>query len=109
MLGNWTGSAKGYIERAGYRDFSVANLTMSVTEQHDRFFSGTMTFPLANGSTRSEAFAGVIWTGGKSFRIVEYASGHDDGIILSENEIEMVYMDDNDPSFIMLDTLKRAP
>ncbi len=108
LIGNWTGSPKGYIEGTGYKDFRPLNITMSVSDQKDQCFSGHLTFPQVNGSMVSEDFAGVIWSGGKSFRIVEYLSGHVDGMIISPNELEMVFMDDKDPSYIMIVSLKRS-
>jgi hypothetical protein len=108
LLGNWTGSVKGYTEM-GYRDFGWVNVTMSVTDQKDRFFSGYMILPRINGTTRTEGFAGTISHDGKSFRIVEYDTHeHDDGWILSENEIEMVFMADSEPQKIILDSFKRS-
>ena len=40
LLGNWSGTMYGYIEGTGYTNFSEETMTMMVTEQHDRVFSG---------------------------------------------------------------------
>jgi hypothetical protein len=110
LLGNWTGPAKGYTEGIGYRDFQSVNITMSVTDQKDRFFSGYMTLPRMNGTTRTEGFAGIISHDGKIFRIIEYdLHEHDDGWILSDNTIEMIFMYEEEPQSILLYSLKRLP
>ncbi|MCX6693034.1 MAG: hypothetical protein NT074_00525 [Methanomicrobiales archaeon] len=67
LVGNWTGPAKGYIEGVGYSDFSLMNFTISITDQKDQCFSGYISFPLMNGTTKSEQYSGVIWSSGKSF------------------------------------------
>lgn len=111
MLGNWTGPARGYTEGIGYRDTGTQHMTMTVTWQKDRFFAGNFTFPYRNSSYKmTEGFAGVIAHDGETFRIIEFDSHeHDDGWILSENEIEIIFMDDEEPQHIMIDSLKRSP
>ena len=108
LVGNWTGPMRGYDETVGYTEFSGANLTMVVIEQNDRFFSGQMSYPSKNGTLKNEEFAGVFHRDGKIFRIVEYNGGYDEGLVISEDEIEMIYMEDNDPSGIEIDSLKRS-
>jgi len=44
---------------------------------------------------------------GRSFKTIEYPSGFSDGIIISADEIEMIYRDTTDPSKIAIDTLTR--
>lgn len=109
LLGNWTGSTEGFTKGTGYRDYPWARITMTVTEQNGRFFSGHFTLPQMNGTIRYEGFAGVISPDGKSFHMVEYDTHeHDEGTILSENAIELVFIDDGDPQKIILDSLKRS-
>lgn len=110
LLGNWNGSGKGYTEGTGYHDLPSSYLTMSITCQKDRFFSGNMTYPLSNGTIRNEGFAGIISNDKKSFQLVEYdIHEHDDGWILSENEVEIVFMFVEEPQSILLYSLKRQP
>jgi len=81
---------------------------MLVTQQKDRVFAGNLSIPYRNGTVRTEGFAGIISQDGKTFRIVEFdANEYDDGVILSENAIEMVYMFTGEPQSIMLESLKR--
>lgn len=110
LLGNWNGSGKGYTEGTGYHDLPSSYLTMSITDQKDRFFYGNMTYPLSNGTMKNEGFAGIISNDKKSFQLVEYDNHeHDDGWILSGNEIEMVFMFVEEPQSILLYSLKRQP
>lgn len=111
LLGNWTGPARGYTEGIGYRDTGTQLMTMTVTWQKDRFFAGNFIFPYRNSSYKmTEGFAGVIAHDGETFRIIEFDSHeHDDGWILSKNEIEIIFMDDEEPQHIMIDSLKRSP
>jgi len=110
LLGNWSGPARGYTEGIGYRDTGSVNIMMSITSQQDRFFTGTISFPLKNGSVETEGFAGVISHDGNTFRIVEYDTHeHDDGWILSGNEIEMIFMADEEPQSIIVNSFRRQP
>ena len=108
LLGTWTGPAKGYTEGIGFRDSQSVNATMLVTQQKDRIFIGNLSIPYRNGTVRTEGFAGIISQDGKTFRIVEFDSyEHDDGVILSENQIEMVFIFDEEPQSIILDSFTR--
>jgi hypothetical protein len=109
LLGNWTGPARGFTKGIGYRDTGTATGTMSVTFQKDRAFAGNFTFPVKNGSYMTEGFAGVIAHDGETIRIVEFDTHeHDDGWILSENEIELVFIDIEEPQSVIIDSLKRS-
>lgn len=108
LIGNWSGSMKGYLEGQGYMEVPHSGQTLVITEQKDRLFSGQMIFVLKNSSTRTEGFAGVIGPDKKSLKIVEYGSGHCDGSIVSNNEIELIYIDDAEPSRIAINSLKRV-
>jgi hypothetical protein len=110
LLGNWSGPARGYTEGAGYRDSGSWNGTMVVTEQRDPFFSGYLVIPYKNGTVRKEGFSGVITPDGNTFRLVEYdLREHADGWIRSDNEIQMVWMMEEEPQSIMVDYFQRMP
>jgi len=108
LVGTWTGPVKGYIEGVGFGESTNAVMTLVVTEQRDRLFTGYMLFPLLSGETRTEGFAGVIDRDGKTLHLVEYTTGYDDGTIVSANEIELVNFDDSEPAMLGIDTLKRS-
>ena len=107
LVGKWTGPVKGYIEGVGYRESTNPGMTLVVTEQRDRLFTGYMLFPLLSGATRTERFAGVIERDGKTLHTVEYTTGYCDGTIVSTDEIELVNSDDSEPAMLGIDTLKR--
>ncbi len=110
LLGNWTGPARGYFEGVGYQDTGLATMTMSVTFQKDRVFAGSMLIPYRNGTFRMDKFAGVIAHDGETLRIVEFETNeHNDGWILSEDEIELIFIDVGDPEAIIVDSFKRVP
>ncbi|OPY37530.1 MAG: hypothetical protein A4E35_01446 [Methanoregula sp. PtaU1.Bin051] len=110
LLGNWTGPARGYVKGMGYRDTGTATMTLSVTSQNDRVFAGNLLIPYLNGTIRTDGFAGVIAHDGETLRIVEFETyEHNDGWILSENEIELVFIDVGEPQSIFVDSFKRAP
>jgi len=110
LIGNWTGPARGYIKGIGYQDTGIGTMTMAITSQRDRVFTGSMLIPYRNGTVRAEGFAGVIAHDGETLRIVEFDTHeHDDGWILSENEIELVFLDDEDPQSVIIDSFRRVP
>jgi len=108
LVGNWTGPMKGYIEGSGYKEYPAGLLTMVVTEQKDRFFSGILVEPVGN-KTDVEEFSGVIHPDGKTFSMVEYNGGYNHGTILSNNEIELIYMNDKKPAILFIDSFQRVP
>jgi len=107
LMGNWTGTRKGYSEGTGYTEFVTNPMYLIVTDQKGRFFTGQMIFPMDNSSVMTEGFSGVFSREGKSFEIVEYTSGYCGGTIVSADEIELIYADDSEPSRIMIDSLTR--
>ena len=106
LVGNWTGTYTGYIEETGYQVFSNV-VTMRVIEQNDPLFKGQTTF-LRNRTVITTDFAGVLSRDGKSFETVEYPDGYGDGVIISEDEIELIFRDNTNPSRIVINTLKRS-
>jgi len=106
LVGNWTGTFTGYIDTSGYQVFQEP-MRMTIVEQNDRLFKGHVSFPL-NGTMVTKDIAGAISLDGRNFNTIEYPSGFSDGVIISADEIEMIYMDTTDPSKIAIDTLKRS-
>ena len=109
LVGNWTGPMKGYIEGIGYKEYPAGLLTMMVTKQNDRFFSGILIEPVANKTIDIEEFSAVIHPDGKTFSMVEYNGGYNHGTIISNNEIELIYMNDAEPALLFIDTFQRVP
>ena len=44
LTGNWSGTMKGFIEEKGYTDYPGEAMTMRITEQRGRIFSGEIVF-----------------------------------------------------------------
>jgi len=106
LIGTWTGQMQGYEERIGYTDYGKMSITMIVTEQHGRLFSGHLTFGV--NSTTTLPMAGVISRDGKTFAMVENANGYTTGELTGTDTMEMTHIDDADPYSAALDTLRRV-
>jgi len=108
LVGNWTGPMYGYIEGTGYTTFSDETMTMMVTEQDDRVFSGVMKFSNKVKSWEDKPFAGIIDRDGRALTIVEEGGGFSSGSIIAPDEIELTYLDIGEPFSIAIDSLKKA-
>ena len=61
LLGNWTGSWSGYNEENGYSNLTDnGRIILTVVEQQNRIFNGTITIKQGNETGRSKSFAGAI-------------------------------------------------
>lgn len=108
LVGNWTGTMKGYVEGQGFTDYSGASMTMRVTEQEDRIFQGEFLFPRSSGTTMAVAFAGVIGRDGMTLTMVERTGGYTFGTLVAPDEIELIYTNDAEPFEVAIDSLKRS-
>jgi hypothetical protein len=106
LTGNWSGTSTGYMYQSGYEVFNET-LTMTVTSQEGRLFTGVLSFPMIDGTTETKAFAGVLGDDGKTIKDIEYPSGFSDGVILAADEIELIFRDEASPSTICIDVLRR--
>jgi hypothetical protein len=106
LVGTWTGQMQGFEERIGYTDYGKMPITMVVTEQQGRLFSGHLTFGV--NSTEKMPMAGVISRDGRTFAMVENANGYTTGELTGTDTMEMTHIDDADPYSAALDTLKRV-
>ena len=107
LVGNWSGTYVGYRDTDGYQVFQ-GPMTLIIVEQNDRLFQGYVSYPM-NGTMVTKDVAGALNPDGTSFRTIESPMGFSDGIIISADEIEMIFRDTADPSKIAIDTLKRSP
>lgn len=108
LLGYWVGTGPGYNEDAGYVDEAdYGNVSFSITEQQGRIFAGNMTYQM-NGSDVVEGFAGAIGADNQTLYIAEFGTGYDLGTVISDDEIEIIYMQDGDPAEIFVQILHRA-
>jgi hypothetical protein len=106
LVGNWAGTGPGYDEEAGYVEDMDDILTFSITEQNGRIFNGELTYQL-NGTDVVEGFAGIIDVDNKNIYIAEFVSGYDVGTIISEDEIDMMYLD-SEAGEVFIETLRRV-
>lgn len=107
LTGTWIGTSHGYMETGSGYGTITGTMTMNVTAQEDRLFAGEIAY-VVNGSPLTKPFAGVIGQDGRTVGMVEFPDGFDDGIIVSENEIQLVFRDDGTPSTIAIDTFRRV-
>jgi hypothetical protein len=107
LTGTWTGPMAGYDEKLGFTDYPGIAMSLNVTEQQGRLFSGHLVF-ISNGTRETQPVAGVIARDGRAFSLVEQGSGYSTGIVLAKDEIELTYMFDGPPYSVAVDTLKRV-
>jgi hypothetical protein len=112
LVGNWAGTGPGYNEEAGYVEKAdYGTVTFNITEQNGRLFTGEMTY-LVNGTDVSEGFAGAIGADDKTLYVTEFVSGYDVGTVISEDEIELIYVQDgeqdDEAGEIFIQTLRRV-
>ena len=108
LVGDWAGIGPGYDEEAGYVEDEDNILTFSIIEQNGRIFNGELTYKLSNGTDVAEGFAGAIGADNKTLYITEFISGYDVGTVVSENEIELIYLLDGEEGGVYIETLHRV-
>jgi hypothetical protein len=107
LVGNWTGTQNAYIAENGFYNLSENESThMVITEQKDRLFTGYVTYP-SNGKEAVENFAGAIGLDNKTLQIAELFDGYDFGTIISDDEIELIYLADGENGRTVIDRLYR--
>ncbi|HNY35625.1 MAG TPA: hypothetical protein PKK68_13295 [Methanothrix soehngenii] len=107
LVGNWTGSQNAYIAENGIYNLSENESTrMVITEQKDRLFTGYVTYP-SNGKEVAENFAGAIGLDNKTLQIAELFDGYDFGTIISDDEIEIIYIADGQNGRTVINRLYR--
>jgi PBP1b-binding outer membrane lipoprotein LpoB len=108
LVGTWSGTANAYDEGIGYSSYNNGTITMVVTEQQGRIFSGNFVFTSNGNTSTSLPMAAAIGSDGRTFQLVEKDHGYTSGEILPGNTIELIYCDSNTPYSIAIDTLKRV-
>ena len=107
LVGNWTGSQNAYIAENGVYKLSENESTnLVIIEQKDRLFTGYLTYPV-NGKKIIESFAGAIGLDNKTFHMAELNEGYDFGTIISDEEIELIYLADGENGRTVINTLYR--
>jgi hypothetical protein len=108
LLGNWTGSWGGYDEVTGYSNSTDnGRINFAFTEQEGRVFSGNLTINLENETEIGNDFAGAIGLDNKTLYIAEFGKGYSLGTIVSNDEIELIYLMDGEGGSVAIDRLYR--
>jgi len=109
LVGNWTGTMKGYDYGEGFNDYAGYTMTLAVIEQQDRVFSGEVSFTAPNGTPvwGVTPCAGVIGRDGKEITIIENEGGYSSGSLVAPGEMEIIYADGRDSFSIAIDSLKK--
>lgn len=107
LVGNWTGSQNAYVaENGSYKLSENESTSLAITEQKDRLFNGYVTYP-SNGREIVENLAGAISLDNKTFYVAELNEGYDFGTIISDDEIELIYLADEDGGRTVINKLYR--
>lgn len=108
LVGLWSGVGTGYGDEGGYvGDEDGGIFTMEILEQRGRIFNGMVTY-MEEGVEMVEEFAGAIALDNVTFYIAEFGSGYDVGTIISEDEIELLYLQDGEGGGVYIDSLRRV-
>ena len=107
LAGTWTGTMAGYDEGTGFTDYGNRTMTMVVTGQQGRIFSGHMLL-VFNGTEVSVPLAGIMSTDGKTFVLTEKDNGYTSGTFISAGEIELDWLRDSPAYGAAIDTLHRV-
>ena len=83
------------------------SILFNVDEQKYRLFAGNLTIKLKNETTASGCFAGAIGLDNKTLFITRFDKGHSLGTIISNDEIELVYLSDGKGGWVAIDKLYR--
>ena len=101
LIGNWSGENVTVSDQKGYKIWG--NKVVHITEQKDRRFRGTFTYP-----DGTKNFSGVIYPDNISFTWVSTNSrGFNHGRILGENKIGACYVEAWEQATVGCATLTR--
>ena len=107
LQGNWTGSWSGYDDGKGYSNVSEnGSILFNFEEQKDRLFIGNLTIKLKN-KTFASGFAGAIGLDNKTLYISQFDTGYSLGSIISNDEMELIYLSDGKGGSVAIDRLHR--
>jgi hypothetical protein len=108
LVGNWNGSENGYFASNGsYKLAENLNVNLAIVEQKDRLFAGNLTYPLENGTRNTEDFSGAIGLDNRTLYFAEFKEGYNLGTIISDNEIELIYLQDGEMGGTYIEKLHR--
>lgn len=95
LIGNWTGSWRAYDAGVGYSGSGENDsVNFAFVEQRDRIFAGNLTFKMKNESDSKDGFVGAIGLDNKTLYIAEFDKGYIQGTLISNDEMELIYLQD---------------
>jgi hypothetical protein len=108
LLGKWNGLESWYGEVNGSAKLTEnKSLNVTVVEQKNRLFTGNLTYKLENGTKIDEGFVGAIGSDNKTLYFSEFNEGYDLGTIISNDEIELIYLQDGKMAMTTIGRLHR--
>ena len=107
LLGKWAGVESWYGKvNESTKLIEDKSLNLTVEEQKDHLFTGNMTY-IENGTKVVEGFSGAIGLDNKTLYITEFKEGYDLGTIISNDDIELIYLEDGKMGGAEIDRLHR--
>jgi hypothetical protein len=95
-----------FAEDESYKLSENGSVGYNITEQKGRLFTGNITYVL-NGTKYVEGFAGAIGIDNKTLYLAEIGRGYDLGTIISDDEIELMYIEDGESGWAAINKLHR--
>lgn len=108
LLGIWTAKWSSYDNGIGFSNSAEnESLILAISEQEERIFAGNITYQMDNDTKGSEGFAGAIGLDGKTLYIAEFDEGYCLGTMISNDEMELIYLADGENGSAAIDRLYR--
>jgi hypothetical protein len=108
LLGKWSSSWNAYAEGKGYSNSTeIGLIKFTFSEQKERIFAGNLTTKLKNQTEITEGFTGAIGLDNKTLYFAEFNKGYSIGTIISNDEIELIYLEDGKNGSVAIDELHR--
>jgi hypothetical protein len=108
LLGKWTGLESWYGAVNGSAKLTEnESLNVTVVEQKNRLFTGNLTYKSENGTEIVEGFSGAIGLDNKTLYFAEFNEGYDLGTVISDDEIELIYLQDGKMAEVTIGRLHR--
>ncbi|MDD1724030.1 MAG: hypothetical protein LUQ07_02740 [Methanospirillum sp.] len=107
LVGNWTGHYSEYNNGKGFSEQESGFFFLNITEQNERIFAGYTQYTNNNGTDIIHDIAGVISSDGTEISFAEQNNGYSTGQVIGPDELEISYLNDNDPISVAIDTFTR--
>jgi hypothetical protein len=108
LLGIWTAKWSSYDNGMGFSNSTEnESLILAVLKQEERIFAGNITYQVDNQTKSSDGFAGAVGLDGKTLYIAEFDKGYCLGTMISNDEMELIYLADGENGSAAIDRLYR--